>query len=70
MWGAYYRLGLPVWASDRAVLRALRKRMRAECLRAPRYREQRRSAYEWILKCHHARQAEYHQAMRGGIWRT
>lgn len=50
--GTYHRLGLPVTASDRQVIRALRRRMTADSKRRPELREARHKAYRLVLDCH------------------
>lgn len=58
--GTYHRLGLAVWASDRAVIRALLHRVlkpaawRGPCAR--QYRKGRHAIIREVLAAHHAAQ--------------
>ena len=51
----YQRVGQPVWATDREVLRALREMFTAEALTF-RAREPRKAMYQGVLAAHHAAQ--------------
>lgn len=65
MWGSYERLGLPVWASEREIIRAVRSKIRPECLIDRDYREGRRYLYLKMLECHHKSRIQYDTVMRG-----
>jgi hypothetical protein len=53
MYGTYLRLGVTVWASDRAVIRAARRKLARSARRDPAKREARKRFYREMLK-HHA----------------
>jgi hypothetical protein len=53
MYGTYLRLDLTVWASDRAVIRAARRKLARPARRDPSQRDARKRFYREMLK-HHA----------------
>jgi hypothetical protein len=53
MYGTYLRLDITVWASDRAVSRAARRKLTRSARRDPAKREARRRFYSEMLQ-HHA----------------
>lgn len=48
----YLRLRLPVWASEREVIRAARRKLKPTCRRSRHYREARHAYLRDILNCH------------------
>lgn len=52
MFAFYERLGLPVWASNREVIAAVRSRLTKACRRDPIARDERHKLYRSILKEH------------------
>ena len=57
MFSTYQRLRLPVWASDREVIRAARKRIAVGHRTNPAKKDARWEFYRRILECHHDAQA-------------
>ncbi len=53
MYGTYLRLDVTVWASDRTVIRAARRKLARSARRDPARREARRRFYSEMLQ-HHA----------------
>jgi len=53
MYGTYLRLDVTVWASDRAVIRAARRKLTRTAQRDPAKREARKRFYREML-AHHA----------------
>lgn len=53
MYGTYLRLDILVWDSDRAVIRAARRKLVRPARRDPAKREARKRFYREML-CHHA----------------
>ncbi len=53
MCGTYLRLGITVWDSDRAVIRAARRKLARSARRDPAKREARKRFYREMLE-HHA----------------
>jgi len=53
MYATYLRLDILVWDSDRAVIRAARRKLARSVLRDPARREARKRFYREML-CHHA----------------
>lgn len=53
MYGTYLRLGITVWDSDRAVIRAARRKLARSARRDPAKREARKRFYREMLE-HHA----------------
>jgi hypothetical protein len=53
MYGTYLRLDVPVWASNRAVIRAARRKLTRSARRDPTKREARKRFYREMLE-HHA----------------
>ncbi|NWG24490.1 MAG: hypothetical protein HXY30_08785 [Pseudorhodoplanes sp.] len=53
MFGTYLRLDVTVWASDRAVIRAARRKLARSARRDPAKREVRKRFYREMLE-HHA----------------
>ncbi len=53
MYGTYLRLGVTVWASDRTVIRAARRKLARSARRDPAKREARKRFYREMLE-HHA----------------
>jgi len=53
MYGTYLRLGIPVWASDRTVIRAAQRKLTRSARRDPAKREARKRFYREMLE-HHA----------------
>ncbi len=56
MYGTYCRLNLHVFATNRDVIRALRRKLKHDALRDPTKREARKTLYREILKQHHQAQ--------------
>ncbi|MCR8493019.1 hypothetical protein [Brucella anthropi] len=52
MYGAYLRLDIVVWASDRAVIRAARRMLVRAVRRDPAKREARKRFYREMLRYH------------------
>lgn len=55
MFGTYNRLNVPVWASNREVIKAFRSRLITSALTAP-YRDARHKLIRQILAIHSAQQ--------------
>jgi hypothetical protein len=53
MYGTYLRLGVTVWTSDRAVIRAARRKLTRSARSDPSKREARKRFYREMLE-HHA----------------
>jgi hypothetical protein len=53
MHGTYLRLGVTVWASDRSVIRAARRKLARSARRDPAKRDARKRFYREMLE-HHA----------------
>ena len=49
----YHRLGLPVWATDREVLKALRRKLKPSARRGRKSRKNRHALMRGVLKVHH-----------------
>lgn len=56
MFGTYCRLGVPVWAADRIVLRAACGLMSPDARRDPGLRAVRHHFYRTMLEFHHGQQ--------------
>lgn len=54
--GIYCRLGVPIWASDRQVIRAARGRIARAARRDSGLRAERRIFYAAMLRFHHGEQ--------------
>jgi hypothetical protein len=52
MYGTYLRLGITVWDSDRAVIRAARRKLARSARRDPAKREARKRFYREMLAQH------------------
>lgn len=57
MFGTYCRLGVPVWSSDREVIRAARRLLAARARRGRDLRAERHAFYRQMLEFHHCGQA-------------
>jgi hypothetical protein len=53
MYGTYLRLNITIWATDRAVIRAARRKLARSARRDPAKREARKRFYREMLE-HHA----------------
>lgn len=69
---AYCRLGVSVWESDRAVIRAARARLKPAARRAPNLRTARKLFYQGMLDYHHEARdvAVAAERIREGTWRA
>lgn len=56
MFGRYCRLGIHVWASDRAVIKAARDRLERVAWYSRMHREARHAYYRAMLNIHHEQQ--------------
>jgi hypothetical protein len=52
MYGTYLRLNVPVWATNREVIKAARGKIQKKCRRAAKYREGRKLYYRSMLDYH------------------
>jgi hypothetical protein len=53
MFGTYQRLRVPVWATNREVIKAANRKIKRECRRGLKYRGPRHAMYLALLE-HHA----------------
>lgn len=63
MYGTYCRLHLPVWATDREVIRAAHRKLKRSVRRAHKHREVRHSILRELLEHHTRARVEYAQVM-------
>jgi len=56
MFGTYCRLGVPVWSTDREVIRASRRILSARAKRGRELRTERHAFYRQMLGHHHCEQ--------------
>lgn len=65
LYGTYCRLNLPVWATNREVVRAARRKLKRSVRRAHKHREARHAILRELLEHHAHARAEYAQVMGG-----
>ncbi len=65
--GTYNRLRVHVWASDRQVIRALRKKLNPAILKGRGHRERRLDLYREVLAIHRGSQGLYVRVQQGDL---
>lgn len=61
----YYRLKLPVWASNRAVIRATRRKISRKHRKTLEHKSARKALYRQMLEYHNAGYNQYVQVTSG-----